>query len=623
MGETLLTRVEMAYIGNTERLCHAIVDHDLEAVKDWLRTGDPNSRDYTGRAPLHLACMTSSPEIVQCLVDHGARLTARIADGRTSLHIAAARGSVAMVRILLHKSEENEAEEDRKTELRKAKTEQAVDGDIEISHMDDASSTTESFVQVEKDPESADAAEKIPEDEGELGPDIYDVNVVSWDSRTSPLHLAILHGHIDVMEELVSSFGAEVLLPIKLLKTYDNSPRAAILTLVLALRLPLEQAKEMTAKLLQLGAMPTQADLDQNTPLHYIAATSFHELIDIFLNYNRPATEKALNHICTNGRSWNPDMYSTLMVSIAAKDTVSSIKLLEHGAAPFITYENWFKSAVATMPSYRRSQTDWNMRMFRQDMKQPVIQAVEEELPNVVLEILKRGADPNILHPIGYEVRDDEYRRDYQVGMALLDTVRDKLKKLRECKNEAPDFRTPRQLEPEKVYLDGLEEGSYKMWVAKEQLQDADFEYKKEQKSYADRIRQLKEKKGVQEKEAALNHLIQGFETVERTLLNMKAKTFREMYPEIEEPKQGEYSPSPYRPEPFKLKFDFHVPDLTDEKREGYFKLYVAPSLSGCSSDFVGSRQFGEVIFRRLRRLRWECGVRITNSSLSRSPPLM
>ena len=40
---------EMAYVGNTTRLCQAIVDEDVEHVVDWLEQegSDPNTRDYS------------------------------------------------------------------------------------------------------------------------------------------------------------------------------------------------------------------------------------------------------------------------------------------------------------------------------------------------------------------------------------------------------------------------------------------------------------------------------------------------------------------------------------------------------------------------------------------------
>lgn len=42
----------MAYVGNTTRLCQAIVDQDLEHVEDWLSQegSDPNCRDYSKSA---------------------------------------------------------------------------------------------------------------------------------------------------------------------------------------------------------------------------------------------------------------------------------------------------------------------------------------------------------------------------------------------------------------------------------------------------------------------------------------------------------------------------------------------------------------------------------------------
>jgi ankyrin repeat protein len=108
-----------------------------------------NRRDYTGRTPLHLAVMASSPEIVQCLIDHGARLVARLVDGKTALHIAAARGNATMVKALMDKSLENEAEEDDKKEARREmkRAERklqglSIDGEVpkDLGTDDDASS---------------------------------------------------------------------------------------------------------------------------------------------------------------------------------------------------------------------------------------------------------------------------------------------------------------------------------------------------------------------------------------------------------------------------------------------------------------------------------------------------
>ena len=152
----------MAYVGDTARLCQAIVDGELEHVEDWCSQEgvDVNRRDYTGRTPLHLAVMASKPEIVQCLIDTGARLIARLVDGRTALHIAAARGNAEMVKALMDKSLANEEEEEEKEDARRAARKAELDSkdkpDQEIEIEDDAESEA-SEITLDNEQEEEDA----------------------------------------------------------------------------------------------------------------------------------------------------------------------------------------------------------------------------------------------------------------------------------------------------------------------------------------------------------------------------------------------------------------------------------------------------------------------------------
>lgn len=214
---------DMAYVGNTARLCQDIVDGELEQVEDWLAQdgADPNTRDYTGRTPLHLAVMQGTPEIVKALVDCGARLVARLADGRTALHLAAERGNVEIVKILMNKSASNEAYNEQKQAVKqKAKssksdatsskgdaTEILEDSDVDM--MDDSDSNSEdqrsmatgSFVQLKKNVEKDSHSDTVPE-EDEDDPDFYDIGVVAWDTPCSALHYAIICGHDEVVRLL-------------------------------------------------------------------------------------------------------------------------------------------------------------------------------------------------------------------------------------------------------------------------------------------------------------------------------------------------------------------------------------------------------------------------------------
>lgn len=39
--------------------------------------------------------------------------------------------------------------------------------------------------------------------------------MIAWDYGLSPLHMAILNGHLDIIELLVGEYAADVLLPVK------------------------------------------------------------------------------------------------------------------------------------------------------------------------------------------------------------------------------------------------------------------------------------------------------------------------------------------------------------------------------------------------------------------------
>lgn len=587
----------MAYVGNTERLCRAIVEHNLKEVKDWLQqeNSDPNTRDYTGRTPLQLACVTSTPEIVQCLVDHGARLIARIADGRTALHLAAARGSPEIVRILLTKSEQNEEDEAKKEDIRKYEQEQetrmargATSGEAnehqeehDLVVMSDSRSTTSSrtigsFVKVDV-PEADKASDNLLEGENELEPDIYDVNVLAWDNHTSPLHLAILGGHTDVVEELVASFGADVLLPIKLLKSYNNSPGAAILTLVLTLRLPLEKAKAMTEKLLRLGASPAQADLHSRTPLHYLAATGYTDLLDIYLKHDQPAVKRVINHLAAKGYAYRPDVYSAFTTAVDAGDAIGAVKLLDSGAEPSIAFDGFIKSAQAKFERLKQNSSEENESLFGEHVRQPIITAVEKDMPLLALEILARGAEPNTLTQNGHMVKTQARNRNYMEGKSLLDCVRGKLTALRNYNGE--DFENCLPLTPldadDNTYLNGLHEGTYRMWTAQHALKQARAEYKKKQEQHEKKKQEAENRRGMAEKVAAVKAHLQDFEKLEHALLEKGGKTFKELFPDIKPPTQRNYRNYTREPTPFEIKFSFGVPDLTPLKREGYIRLFV------------------------------------------------
>jgi ankyrin repeat protein len=592
---------EMAYVGNTARLCQAIIDEDLEHVEDWLEQegSDPNCRDHTGRTPLHLAVMSSSAEVVKALINHGARLVARLADGRTALHLASARGNVEMVKMIMQKSEENEEEEAKKEDVRKQaraatrdkKGKEAdtnrehpasdvEDSDVEMIDKEDSdddmqSTTTGSYMKV-KEPEKKEDL-NIPEDGEEDEPDVYDVNVLTWDSKCSPLHYAILNGNIDVVKTLVQEHGADPLLPIKLLNSHDKSPRGAILTLVLALQLPLEKAKAMTQALLEIGASSAQANTRQTTALHFVSGKQ-PELIETFFQFDEPAAKRAINHLSVSGNSWSPSAESPLMSAISSRNSMAALKLLEAGANPTIDYKAWLKSVETQYEEVAHHDSKRNHDQFLKDVEQPIVLAVQTELPDIALQLLASGVDPNTLPKSTQQGLVDDYYRRYGKLESLLEIVQNKLQTLRNFKDDEPPTMPKLQLIEGKSYLYGLIPGSYKHFVAQVQLESARESDKRTKEAYECSLRNYNEREGITEKKEAVEALAKEFEKVEKELIERGAKAFKELYPDIKDEKRHDFPYTYSNPPqlPFEIRFDFSVHDLVEDTRQAYLKLFQA-----------------------------------------------
>ncbi|KAI0450417.1 ankyrin repeat protein [Xylaria acuta] len=600
---------EMAYVGNTARLCQAIVDKDLEHVEDWLSQegADPNTRDYTGRTPLHLAVISSSPAIVKCLVDHGARLVARIADGRTALHLAAARGNAEMVRILLEKSNANEEEEEEKQDQRRKAREEAKpdsgspdkdcdeeddsDGElIDDSSSDDGvqSMATGSFVKVDNKDESK-ASEAIPLDDDQNDPDFYKIDAVAWDSKCSAFHLAILGGHCDVVKLLCQEFGADPLLPIKIGDGSYNNPNAAILTLVLALALPIEKAIQMCETLLSLGATSSQADVSGITAFHRYIQNGNVKAIECLWENDKLGLKTAINHVAVTGSSWSSDATSPLMTAIDQGNAILVLKLLEAGAKPDIDFDSWLQGAKFTFEN-QLGDFNSNQTKFEDGTEQPLLLAIRSPQPAMALDLLERGADPSPLTKASRNVVRNEWSRRYNRGQTALDVVRQFVHELRKYKGEPVRVTSQSNLfghgnsgqlstteEPRGAteFLSQFPMGTYKHWLVSADIEAKIEGHKKTLKREEKRIASLK---GLSEKKEAIQDVISQLEKVENALLEKGAKTFKELYPDIEfMPQSQDDNNEKQRQTDYSLQFTFkHVKDLTSNRNDAYLQLFEA-----------------------------------------------
>ncbi|OBT68741.1 hypothetical protein VE03_02198 [Pseudogymnoascus sp. 23342-1-I1] len=588
---------EMAYVGNTQMLCQAIVDGDIDYITSWCEQegNDVNTRDYVGRAPLHLAVINGKTDIVKVLVDNGAKIIARLLDGRCALHIAAQLGHVDIVKILMDKSlanEEEEAEKEDKLKAAKLAAKKSKDGDEEMEDADgsdsegsgmeveseddsDNDSETQGFTKVKK-AAPGESNDVLDDDADE--PDFYDINVVAWDLQCTALHFAILGGHIPVIRLLVGEYGADVLLPIKIgTKQVTNQ---AILSTVLATALQDDKARDVIDTLLQLGATSAQADMDHYTALHYVVDRNRSDLLDTFYERDGPAVKSVINLVTMEDYK-----SARTMLTMAIKEGHDKIlgKLLSLGAKSTIPYEDFIKCYFSKNEYAKNNAADQNMKTYQTTCSQPLVLAAIRELPKMAAALLAQGADPSTLTIAGQMALSGSFHYNTGTAVTVLDVVQRKLKSLREHKSlKWTTNKVPTTLQDEAYYVEDLKPGTYMHWTALNRYKVVKAENDAQWASYKKSC-EIPSGFGAaaEAKVSAIQSLIVEYEELEKILIEAKAKTFKEAYPTINIVPNPNNQPKLDPADaplgnPYETYFTFSVPTLDDNLMEGHLRLFEA-----------------------------------------------
>jgi ankyrin repeat protein len=447
-----------------------------------------------------------------------------------------------------------------------------------------AETTENSIVKIDR--KQTQEHENLPEDDNDDEPDIYDINVLAWDVPVSALHLAITNGHKEVVQLLVSDFGAD-LSPVKLVHDYNKSARAAILPLVLTLQLPLDQAKEMANLLVGLGASPSQADIANITALHYFAAHGA-DLLSQLCQADRPAAERVLNHIAIPDNYYGRNAKTALHSAIEQRDSVGVKLLLELGAKPQIDFTAYMASSKVVKGGFNHM-TEYNKKQFRRTIQQPVFTAVDCDMPSIVSMLLDAGADANDLNQAAWSQIEDDYSYHNNPPRSLLDAVRAKIEDarvfLKDQTGEVPTFHLPYgktsapiPLEDNAHYLAPYDSSSYAHWATSKQLQDAKLNYEKDLNDWNKHEASRKVPEGVVRKSQLVKSLLAELEVLEADIQARGGKTFTELHPDLklQEHVQRDHNRKQKSPEPWTPTLAFQLPDVTEERKVGYLRLFEA-----------------------------------------------
>ena len=366
------------------------------------------------------------------------------------------------------------------------------------------------------------------------------------------------------------------MLPVKF--TEESKPVGAILTLTLAMKLPLDKAKSMVKLLLDLGATSSQADLAGRTVLLEYAASGLEELVELLVEHDQTGVQAAINHILVPMFRGTPDN-SPLNSAIASGNIGMVLTLLNAGARIEIDFETWLKAAKVSLASRWLGTFEKNEELFNEHRTHPLITALHNS-PNADLAItlLEKGADPNALTQSAYYALRSGYNRVYNAE-SVLDVVRRILAHLRRYNPaRTKPVLTPGMDECLSKYVDG----TYQHWIVSRNISQKKSRYEEEIKVYEKETcsaRSEKQKLSEEARMAALKDMICGLEKLEKMLVSKGAKTFAELHPEAARKNlnhhtgesQGEKQ---VKTKPYDYNFQFHLAtDLTESRKDAYIQL--------------------------------------------------
>ncbi|PBL01634.1 ankyrin [Armillaria gallica] len=344
---------EQVYIGPTDKVFTTIAAGDRVAVASLLKEEgmNVNCRDHVGRTALHVAILCKATDIARELIAAGARISARLVDGRSALHLA------AQYDLLPTMVEEKDDDASTPAERPSSEDDWTSEDDGVVSLDDEADgddedrdSNSESDSDEDKGDEcksnnsrtqeSADVFEDV-----QNTPDILDVNSPDWDLDFTPLNFAILFASEEMVETLLDA-GADITMMSK--AQYSGVPSLHPLTLTI-LRDDEDLACNIAERLLKAGAVSSTVNDGMRTIFYEAVAAGRTKLVSTLLRLDPKATS-VLNFPFIQ---WNQVEFP-LSVALSHKDYATLAVLLAHEAKLNFTEDDIFQAQLAFSQTTRR-----------------------------------------------------------------------------------------------------------------------------------------------------------------------------------------------------------------------------------------------------------------------------
>ncbi|KAH8809653.1 ankyrin repeat protein [Flagelloscypha sp. PMI_526] len=538
---------EQVYIGDTEKLFSAIADANIARVRELLDQPEPvdvNRRDHVGRTALHLAILVGASDVALLLIEKGAKMISRLADGRNTLHLAAQKGDVVVLKKLLEKSKENEllvkkdeddddaaktkkvvkdsSEDDwssdpadgmdvvTKTDAEESMEEDEADDEDESMEENDEAADDDADMDSASDsdnPPGTDlaATEAAIENEDDL-PDVLELDQAEWDFGLTALSYGVLAGSVPVIDALLDA-GASIQPEIE----FHRLP----LTVCLAIRDD-DVAVTVATRLIERGARTSAATPESLTVFHQAVVLGKTRLVDLFLK-KESNLDRVMNHP-TLPSGWRSSFVSPVVSAVVKDDYNILARLLAYGASTEPTEES-VGEAILALDDNRRTSGNTSA-----DAAHRPLEAAIATFSDLAFALMDIGAAVNI----GCQSSFDQYS-DSSNWRSLLDAVRHQLQIARNAIADPEESSNDTEREPTRTsdtaptWLPHLNELMNRRYVLSQKKDEFQLKNEKDQKERAEQA--LKGRK------TAVKYL----EEIEARLLKAGAKTWNEIFPKERE----------------------------------------------------------------------------------------